>query len=146
MNLNIKILLQYVWKGNGPGVQNQYWREQKTDGRSKSWHGRAAGGKDHYWLSHGATKRLMGESHQNTPENEISIQKQKHFSFCSNFLKSLVTKIEISICWHFFYVDCLSKLEKSKMRMRDWTFQSAPCCNKGFENRNIYLFIKKFGC
>ena len=55
-------------------------------------------GKDHYWLSHGASKRLMGESHQNTPENEISIPKQRHFSFCSNCLKSLPTKIEMSIC------------------------------------------------
>ena len=62
----------YVFAQNGKSVemQNQYWRALKTDERSKSWHGRV-GGKDHYWLSHGASRRLMEESHQNTPENEI---------------------------------------------------------------------------
>ena len=62
-------------------------------GCSKSWHGRV-GGKDHYWLSQGASFRLMEESHQNTPENEIQMQKQKHSINFSWLLKVSVSGME----------------------------------------------------
>ena len=84
-----------VFAQNGKSIemQNQYWPAEKTDGRSKSWHGRV-GGKDHYWLSQGASMRLMEESHQNTPENEIQMHKQKHpIYIASGFLKTSVGKL-----------------------------------------------------